>query len=108
MHMKIVVLGGAGLIGSKTVAILRTGGHEAVAASPKTGMILHHCITGTNISPHPRPPTSEHQAQLLYIPAVDTPSEFIHRPRIHIVASAYTFPRRASPLAALFSFTHTP
>ena len=51
MHMKIVVLGGAGLIGSKTVAILRPGGHEAVAASPKTGMILHHCITGTNISP---------------------------------------------------------
>ncbi len=33
--MKIVVIGGTGLIGSKTVAILRQGGHEVVAASPK-------------------------------------------------------------------------
>jgi uncharacterized protein YbjT (DUF2867 family) len=32
--MKIVVIGGTGLIGSKTVAILRQGGHEVVAASP--------------------------------------------------------------------------
>ena len=30
--MKIVVIGGTGLIGSKTVAILRQGGHEVVAA----------------------------------------------------------------------------
>ena len=29
--MKIVVIGGTGLIGSKTVAILRQGGHEVVA-----------------------------------------------------------------------------
>lgn len=36
--MKIVVIGGTGLIGSKTVAILRQGGHEAVAASPKSGV----------------------------------------------------------------------
>src|SRR5258708_26399504 len=35
--MKIVVIGGTGLIGSKTVAILRQGGHEVVAASPKSG-----------------------------------------------------------------------
>jgi hypothetical protein len=33
-RMKIVVIGGTGLIGSKTVAILRQGGHEVVAASP--------------------------------------------------------------------------
>ena len=33
--MKIVVIGGTGLIGSKTVAILRQGGQEVVAASPK-------------------------------------------------------------------------
>jgi len=33
--MKIVVIGGTGLIGSKTVAILRQGGHEVVAARPK-------------------------------------------------------------------------
>ena len=36
--MKIVVVGGTGLIGSKTVAILRRGGHEVVAASPKSGI----------------------------------------------------------------------
>ncbi len=31
--MKIVVIGGAGLIGSKAVAILRQGSHEIVPAS---------------------------------------------------------------------------
>ena len=36
--MKIVVIGGTGLIGSKTVAILRQGGHEVVAASPSSGI----------------------------------------------------------------------
>jgi len=41
--MKIVVIGGTGLIGSKTVAILRQGGHEVVAASPKSGV---NTITG--------------------------------------------------------------
>src|SRR5207247_3391026 len=41
--MKIVVIGGTGLIGSKTVAILRQGGHEVVAASPNTGV---NSITG--------------------------------------------------------------
>ena len=34
--MKIVVIGGTGLIGSKTVAILRQGGHEVIAASPSS------------------------------------------------------------------------
>ena len=33
--MKIVVIGGTGLIGSKTVPILRQRGHKVVAASPK-------------------------------------------------------------------------
>ena len=41
--MKIVVIGGTGLVGSKTVAILREGGHEVVAASPKSGI---NTITG--------------------------------------------------------------
>src|SRR5207245_6143335 len=41
--MKIVVIGATGLIGSKTVAILRQGGHEVVAASPKSGV---NSITG--------------------------------------------------------------
>jgi uncharacterized protein YbjT (DUF2867 family) len=36
--MKIVVIGGTGLIGSKTVAILRNEGHEVVAAAPNTGV----------------------------------------------------------------------
>jgi uncharacterized protein YbjT (DUF2867 family) len=44
--MKIVVIGGTGLIGSKTVAILRQGGHEVVAASPKSGV---NGITGEGI-----------------------------------------------------------
>ena len=44
--MKIVVIGGTGLIGSKTVAILRQGGHEAVAASPQSGI---NTITGEGL-----------------------------------------------------------
>jgi len=44
--MKIVVIGGTGLIGSKTVAILRQGGHEVVAASPKSGV---NTITGEGV-----------------------------------------------------------
>ena len=44
--MKIVVIGGTGLIGSKTVAILRQGGHEVVAASPRGGV---NTITGEGL-----------------------------------------------------------
>ncbi|MFJ4584572.1 SDR family oxidoreductase [Streptomyces echinatus] len=36
--MKIVVIGGTGLIGSQVVALVRARGHEAVAASPSTGV----------------------------------------------------------------------
>ncbi|MFI7708057.1 NAD-dependent epimerase/dehydratase family protein [Nonomuraea sp. NPDC049480] len=36
--MKIVVVGGTGLIGSKLVAKLGEHGHEAVAAAPDTGV----------------------------------------------------------------------
>ena len=36
--MKIVVIGGSGLIGSKLVPKLREQGHEAIAASPKSGV----------------------------------------------------------------------
>ena len=36
--MKIVVIGGTGLIGSKTVAFLREDGHKVVAASPQSGI----------------------------------------------------------------------
>src|SRR6478752_3341150 len=44
--MKIVVIGGTGLIGSNTVAILRRGGHEVIAASPKSGV---NTITGEGV-----------------------------------------------------------
>jgi hypothetical protein len=44
--MKIVVIGGTGLIGSKAVAILRQRGHEVVAASPNTGV---NTITGAGL-----------------------------------------------------------
>ncbi|MBN9489424.1 MAG: SDR family oxidoreductase [Alphaproteobacteria bacterium] len=44
--MKIVVIGGTGLIGSKAVAILREGGHEVDAASPKSGV---NTLTGEGL-----------------------------------------------------------
>src|ERR671922_575287 len=44
--MKIVVIGGSGLIGSKVVNILRQRGHEVVAASPKSGV---NTITGEGL-----------------------------------------------------------
>lgn len=44
--MKIVVIGGTGLIGSKTVALLRGRGHEVVAASPGTGV---DTVTGAGL-----------------------------------------------------------
>ncbi len=45
--MKIVVIGGSGLIGSKLVTRLQAGGHEAVAASPKSGV---NSITGEGLA----------------------------------------------------------
>src|SRR5688572_28450877 len=44
--MKVVVVGGAGLIGSKVVTLLQSQGHEAVAAAPKTGV---NSITGEGL-----------------------------------------------------------
>jgi uncharacterized protein YbjT (DUF2867 family) len=44
--MRIVVIGGTGLIGSKTVANLRRDGHEVVAASPKSGV---NALTGEGL-----------------------------------------------------------
>src|ERR1700746_3457205 len=44
--MKIVVIGGTGLIGSKTVAILRKGGHEVGARSPQSGV---NTLTGEGL-----------------------------------------------------------
>ena len=45
--MKIVVIGGSGLIGSKLVTKLREQGHEAIAASPKSGV---NSITGEGLA----------------------------------------------------------
>src|SRR5579863_23622 len=45
--MKIVVIGGSGLIGSKLVNQLREHGHEAVAASPNSGV---NTLTGEGLA----------------------------------------------------------
>ena len=45
--MKVVVIGGTGLIGSKVVEKLNAHGHEAVAASPNTGV---NTLTGEGLS----------------------------------------------------------
>ncbi|MBB4226618.1 SDR family oxidoreductase [Rhizobium mongolense] len=45
--MKIVVIGGTGLIGSKTVARLRAKGHDVLAASPNSGV---NTITGEGLA----------------------------------------------------------
>ncbi len=44
--MKIVVIGGTGLIGSKVVDILKGKGHETIAAAPNTGV---NTITGEGL-----------------------------------------------------------
>jgi uncharacterized protein YbjT (DUF2867 family) len=44
--MRIVVIGGTGLIGSKVVANLKQKGHEALAAAPNTGV---NTITGEGL-----------------------------------------------------------
>jgi len=44
--MKIVIIGGTGLIGSKTLPILRNAGHEAFAASPRNGI---NTLTGEGL-----------------------------------------------------------
>ncbi|MGO4337483.1 SDR family oxidoreductase [Labrys sp. KB_33_2] len=45
--MKIVIIGGTGLIGSKTVTRLVAKGHEVIAASPNTGI---NTITGEGLA----------------------------------------------------------
>jgi uncharacterized protein YbjT (DUF2867 family) len=45
--MKIVVIGGSGLIGSQVVTRLRNAGHEAIAASPSTGV---NALTGEGLA----------------------------------------------------------
>ena len=45
--MKLVIVGGTGLIGSKLVPVLREQGHEAVPASPGTGV---NTLTGEGLA----------------------------------------------------------
>ena len=45
--MKIVVIGGSGLIGKKLIPLLRERGHEAAAASPSTGV---NAVTGEGLA----------------------------------------------------------
>ena len=45
--MKLVIIGGTGLIGSKLVTRLSELGHEAVAASPNTGV---NTLTGEGLA----------------------------------------------------------
>jgi uncharacterized protein YbjT (DUF2867 family) len=45
--MKIVVIGGSGLIGSRVVTLLSEAGHQALAASPRTGV---NAVTGEGLS----------------------------------------------------------
>jgi uncharacterized protein YbjT (DUF2867 family) len=45
--MKLVIIGGTGLIGSKLVSKLREHGHDAVAASPDTGV---NTLTGEGLA----------------------------------------------------------
>jgi len=53
--MKIVVIGGSGLIGSKLITKLSEQGHEAVAASPNsgvntlTGEVLAEVLKGASV-----------------------------------------------------------
>ena len=46
--MKVVVIGGTGLIGSKLVATLRERGHEVLSASPDSGV---NTLTGEGLAP---------------------------------------------------------
>ncbi len=45
--MKIVIIGGTGLIGRTLVSLLRNQGHETIAASPSTGV---NALTGAGLS----------------------------------------------------------
>ncbi|HEX4612861.1 MAG TPA: SDR family oxidoreductase [Urbifossiella sp.] len=45
--MKVVVIGGSGLIGKKLAGLLRQRGHEAVPASPSTGV---NALTGEGLA----------------------------------------------------------
>ena len=45
--MKLIIVGGTGLIGSRLVPLLKKHGHEAVPASPGTGV---NSLTGEGLA----------------------------------------------------------
>ena len=45
--MKLVVVGGSGLVGKKLIPLLRGRGHEAVSASPSSGV---NAVTGEGLA----------------------------------------------------------
>ncbi len=74
--MKIVVLGGTGLIGSRLVALLRERGHDVVAASPSTGVNavsgagLPDALTGASVvADVSNSPSLEKEAALAFFEA---------------------------------------
>ena len=70
--MKIVVIGGTGLIGSKLVNKLREHGHEAVAAAPNTGV---NTLTGEGLAEVST--ITEHEAA--QVERSNASSEFVKR-----------------------------
>jgi uncharacterized protein YbjT (DUF2867 family) len=46
--MKVVIIGGTGLIGSKLAPLLRSRGHEVLPASPSRGV---NAVTGEGLQP---------------------------------------------------------
>jgi len=98
--MNIVVIGGTGLIGSKTVAILRQGGHEVVAASPKSAI---NTITGEghvvvdSINGHP--PAGEALLEAMFCSLVAIPAgEFLRRTEL---AESFAKKRAETPFRPL-------
>jgi NAD(P)-dependent dehydrogenase (short-subunit alcohol dehydrogenase family) len=73
--MKIVIIGGSGLIGKKLVKNLRQRGHEVIAASPSSGV---NTLTGEGLAEAladasvvaPRPDSFRRLAQPLHLSAV--------------------------------------
>ncbi len=45
--MRIVIIGGSGLIGTKVAERLRSQGHDVLRASPSTGI---NCVTGEGLA----------------------------------------------------------
>lgn len=64
--MKIIVVGGSGLIGTKLVGRLRRKGHEVVTASSNTGEGLAEALSGTRVVNLANSPPWEDRAVLAF------------------------------------------